>query len=117
MKHFIKRSDYSKAYNVLLNTKETGSKICLDFLINYVLYSIVTNMKVGKDKHAADDAMVCGFNWCPPFGIIEALGGVEQFIDLAKKSFPSEKIDNVSLWDIPAEIEKSKYNYRRFIKA
>lgn len=117
MKTNIRQSNYLKAYNILLNTESVEAEICKELLIKYVLYALTTNASVGKTLHAADDAMVCGFNWCPPLGIIEVMGGTDSFIDLIKNRNEFSDLLGYSLEKFANLIEKSSYDYRRFIKA
>lgn len=117
MKNNIIQSNYIKAYDILLNNESAEAEICKELLINYVLYALITNESVGKTLHAADDAMVCGFNWCPPLGIIEVMGGADRFLELIKDKNKISNLSGYSLEKLENLIDKSCYDYRRFIKA
>lgn len=61
--------------------------------------------------------MVTGFNWCPPLAMIEALGGIENFSGLCNERIPKTWLEPEAQDDLLKRVEKSKYDFRRFIKA
>lgn len=113
----IKEGDYRKAFHILENNYSTEAELCLNSLLKYVLYSLVITEEVGEDIHAADDVMATGFNWCPPLAMVEALGGKVHFEGLCRERIPEEWLSIENQKEIINKIEKSKYDYRRFIKA
>ena len=112
MIQYLKEADYEDAFHVLKTNQSLEARICFDFLIRYVLYSLKATELVGYDVHAADDVMAAGFNWCPPLAMIDAFGGVEEFRKLCKERFVPGETDQ--LLD---RVEPSKYDFRRFIRA
>ena len=117
MKKLIKESNYRLAYDSLINSDEFEARICVEFLITYVLYSMVATEEVGDHPGAADDVMATGFNWCPPYGIIEALGGEKVFEELVKERIDRRIQKSIQVNMLFEKIEYSKYDYRRYIKA
>lgn len=116
MKEYIQESRYLEAYELLKNSTEKEAQICKDFLIDYVLYSLIINKVVGETKYAADDAMACGFNWCPPLGIVEVFGGKDKFLDIAEEYMKKYNITVFTRDDIDKLIVKSQYSYAKFFK-
>ena len=55
--------------------------------------------------------MASGFNWLPPLSLIEVLGGNNEVIKLSKE-YLGENIE-----ELVNDLPKSKYDYRKFIKA
>lgn len=117
MKECIKESRYFEAYQILRNSSEEEAEICLDFLVNYVLYSVVTNETVGESKNSADDVMATGFNWCPPLGIVWILGGKEEFLKIAEK-YLEKKVDcSINLSKVETLLADTEYDCARFFRA
>ena len=61
--------------------------------------------------------MTSGFNWCPPLGIVQALGGKEKFKKIVETRADStilEIAENYQVWDLLTE---SEYDFRKYIKA
>lgn len=100
--------NYTRAFKFLTENHSTEAKICLEFLIKYTVYGIVTTKAIGESIHSADDVMFAGFNWVPPLGVIDAFGGVLAFQELALQILSDDflaKIDlNEILSDIPNQI-------------
>ncbi len=113
----IQEADYDDAFHILKTNKSQEAKICRDFLINYVLYSLRATELVGYDIHAADDAIASGFSWCPPLAMIEAFGGVDEFRALCKANLTPEEIEKIDVDHLLSRVEPSKYDYRRFVRA
>lgn len=102
---------YIEGFNCIKNDKSLESEICLTFLLKYIIYSVEITKEICDDISFCDDAMADGFNWLPPLAMIDILGGVEETCKLCKKYL---KKDCSSLLK---NLPKSKYDYRKFIKA
>lgn len=109
--------DYKEGFNVLINNRSQEAEICCSFLLKYILYSLETARDVGYDIHSADDVMAAGFNWCPPLALIEAIGGVDIFWKLCQERIDKDILKAINFDELLDEVEPSKYDYRRFIKA
>lgn len=75
---------YQDAFRILIENYSAEAELCLQFLLKYVIYSLVATERVGYDIHSADRAMATGFNWCPPLAIADALGTVTDFKQLVE---------------------------------
>ncbi len=114
---YIRIGDYEKAFNILVTNRSTEAELCVELLIKYVLYSLSATEEVGYDIHSADDVMATGFNWCPPLAVVEALGGKERFYELCEERINDTWMEVSRQKSLLSNVEKSKYDYRRFIKA
>lgn len=112
----LHEGDYTGAFDALIADQSAEADICLTFLIKYVLYAMAT-VKVSSpdDLHAADAAMATGFGWVPPLAVVDAFGGKDTFIALAKKRLPAElaALTDDILGGMP---EGSHYDFRAFFK-
>ena len=117
MKKHIKVGDYKKAFEALVNNRAQEAEICLYFLLNYIVYSLVTTEKVAYDIHAADAAMGTGFNWCPPLAMLEAFSEVVDINALIKERLPRNILAMVDIDRLLSEAQKSKYDYRMYFKS
>ncbi|MHB1152803.1 MAG: 3-hydroxyacyl-CoA dehydrogenase family protein [Eubacteriales bacterium] len=109
--------DYSSAFKTLIENRSAEADICLEFLLKYVIYSLVATSIVGYNIHAADDVMAAGFNWCPPLAMIKALSSVADFKTLVKERLDNSIIDVIDIDNLLADIEPSKYDYRLYFKS
>ena len=117
MVSFLQMGDYENAFRVLERNHSVEAELCLCELLRYVLYSLSATEDVGYDIHSADDVMAAGFNWCPPLAMIEALGGKERFKDLCKERIADGWLSIDIQEHLLNRVEKSKYDFRRFVKA
>ncbi len=117
MKKHIKVGNYKKAFAALVNNRSQEAEICLYFLLNYILYSLVTIEKVAYDIQAADAAMATGFNWCPPLAMIEAFSTVSDISALMKERLPRNIWANVDIDRLLSGAESSRYDYRLYFKS
>ena len=61
--------------------------------------------------------LAAGFNWCPPLAMIEALGGKECFAALCRERIEESWLSLGGQEELLDRVEKSKYDFRRFMKA
>ncbi len=113
----LKVGNYSKAFERLVNNTSIEATICIQFLIKYVIYGIVTAKSIGEDIFSVDDVMAAGYNWVPPISVIDAFGGPDLFISLAHKKLSQEFLSKVNVNEILKGIPKSKYDFRPFFRA
>lgn len=117
MKESLRNGDYESALNVLINSETLEAKICLDFLLNYVVYALVATEEVGYDIHSADKVMATGFNWCPPLAMIDAFAKVTDFKTLVKERIDMEHFVNVDIDAVLSKVVGSRYDFRAYFKA
>lgn len=116
MKKHLAEGDYNDALIELVNNHSCEAKICLSFLLKYILYSLQTAKIVGYTVEAADDVMATGFNWCPPLALYQALSSVTN-IKLLIKERLKNSINEVVLDDLLEGIQPSKYDFRPYFKS
>lgn len=119
-KHMIKElkiGNYNEAFQALIENNSKEANICSQFLIKYVIYSIITTKAIGESIHSADDVMATGFGWVPPLAVIDAFGGVLKFIDVAKDKLPVEFLSKIDIVETLKDVPMSTYDYRPFFKA
>lgn len=119
-KHIIKElkvGNYMNAFESLVNNHSLEAIICIQFLIKYVLYGIVTTKSIGENIHSADDVMATGFNWVPPLAVIDAFGGVDTFKKIVIEKMPEDFLSKIDVDEILRDVPKSKYDFRPFFKA
>lgn len=116
MKEAIANGDYYFALKQLINNTSLESRICLYFLVKYIVYSLFASQNLGENLDAADDVMATGFNWCPPLALINALLDIVDVEQLIKVQFPIlwNSIDVKALFN---QLRPSKYDFRKFFKA
>lgn len=112
MNDCIKDGNYFDAVNALVNDKSDEAKICLEFLIDYIVYALNMSEKTSRDITAADDAMAMGFNWCPPLAMLELLSSAVN-VEKKAKAFGIKGTETGVL----SRAKKSKYDYRPFFRA
>lgn len=108
---------YQDAFRILIENYSAEAELCLQFLLKYVIYSLVATERVGYDIHSADHVMATGFNWCPPLAIADALGTVTDFKQLVRDRLDKEIRESIDLEHVLAQVAPSKYDYRPFFKA
>ncbi len=113
----LKMANYEGAMNALKNDGSREAKICLTFLLKYVLYSVVTALEIAETVNDADTAMTTGFNWAPPLGVIEALGGAKEVKALIEENVEKEWLAKLDLNSIFDREFKSNYDFRKFFKS
>lgn len=113
----LKNGNYSKAFKILKFDEAKETKLCLEFLLKYVIYSLFVNQAIGEDINSADVVMATGFNWAPPLAIIDALGGEKEFLEVANNNLDKKYLNNVDLTNLVKGISRSLYDYRPFFKA
>lgn len=110
---FFKQGDYRKGIETIINDTTEESKICMRFLLNYIIYSLEISNDVSKEIMDCDVTMANGFNWIPPCSLIEAFGGKEEVIKLCSM-FLSKSKDYA---EILKNVRTSHFDYRKFLKA
>lgn len=109
----FKIANYGEGISVLLNDKSEEANICRNFLVNYIIYSIVVSKEIAENVTDCDIAMAEGFNWIPPFALIELIG--EDNVKSLAKQYNIEQYEIVE--KVLDEKNKSEYRYEKFLKA
>lgn len=117
MKESIKEGNYIKAFQTLVADKSKEAAICLEFLLNYIVYSLITASQVAHDLNSVDDAMATGFNWCPPIAMLEVFSQVTDVKMLIKELLLKNNSTTVDVDELFANLKKSKYDYRSYFRA
>lgn len=117
MVSLLKIGNYQQAMKSLVANKSLEARICVEFMLKYIIYSVFSARLIGDDLYIADDVMACGYNWIPPLSLIEAFGGVQMIQDLAKERLPENLLNSIGGKNFFKDIPASKYDYRRFFKA
>ncbi len=117
MKESFKVGDYKDAFNELITNRSIEAELCLEFLLKYILYSLVATNLVGYDIHAADHVMAMGFNWCPPLAIADAINTVTDIKKLLRERISKETQEKFDFEKIINSIVPSTYDYRLFFKS
>lgn len=111
MNEKIREGNYKEAIKILAFDKSDEANICLNFLIDYIVYSLNMANSISNSLSAADDAMATGFNWCPPLALYGLLSTV---IDVEERAREFE-INGLET-DVFSRMERSKYDYRPFFR-
>ena len=109
----FKVGDYEEGINVILNDKSKEAKICIELLVDYIIYSIWSSIEVAENTTDCDIAMAEGFNWIPPYCLLELIGK-EKCIKVGLEDL---KIDTKIIEKVFSNDFKSEYQYQRFLKA
>lgn len=113
----LRVGDYSKAFSKFKENQSLEARLCMEFLLKYIIYSLVATQMVGDTIKAADDVMATGFGWIPPLALIKALGGEEEVKRLCTERLDSNFIKKVNIEDILSDVPESDYDYRKYFKA
>lgn len=117
MRKAIYEGDYESALKALIENRSVEAEICLEFLLQYIVYSLYCAREVGSNVHAADDVMATGFNWCPPLAMADAISIVADLSELIHERMEPEVLKKVDIEALLATIEPSKYDYRSYFKS
>jgi len=113
----LKVGNYTSAFERLTNNHSIEATICIQFLIKYVIYGLVTTKSIGENIYSADNVMATGFNWVPPLAVIDAFGGVNSFKKIAIERLPKDFLSKIDIDEILRNVPKSNFDYRPFFKA
>lgn len=114
----VETADYDKALEILLNDESHEAVICKQMLLKYIAYSLKISYKVSTDIASCDDVMATGFSWIPPIALIDLFGGIDKVIELGKRYLEDKYLEVFNNQEIINYLpEKSKYDYRPYLKA
>ena len=113
----IAAEDVQGAIAALKADGSDEAKLCLTFLLKYVLYSVVTSKEVAERVNDGDTAMVSGFGWAPALGFVTLLGGVEATKALMKTHLDAETLAKVNIDEALSGDLNCEYPYAKYFKA
>ena len=107
------KGDYKEGFNIIIENQTEEAEICRKMLVNYIIYSILVSKEVSFNIEDCDIAMAEGFNWIPPFSLLELIGKekLKKIIDNEMEEY-EQFIDIIDKCNI-----SSKYRYEKFLKA
>lgn len=117
IEELISIGEYAKAYKSLLDCTSEEKKIVTKVLIEYILYSIYISKFTAEKIADCDDAMATGFGWCPPIALKDLIDEVGNFEELCVKYIGDEILRKYDLYETIRNLPKSKYDYKKYIKA
>jgi 3-hydroxyacyl-CoA dehydrogenase len=112
-------ADYDRAFGLLKADMSKEAMICKHFLISYITYGISTAQTVALQVTDADIAMSTGFNWVGPVALMQALGGFDEVIKIAKQvDFDNNLVEQLNGMDERSKrIVASPFDYRKYLRA
>lgn len=109
----FKVADYRKGMKIIIKDRSKEAQICRELLVSYIIYSIKISKEVAENITDCDIAMAEGFNWIPPYALLDLIGKHEcKSIAINDLKMSANEIDEILDNDI-----KSNYEYERFLKA
>lgn len=117
IQQLIKNGEYVKAYKKLFESDTEEKQIVVKTLVEYIIYSMYVGRYVADNIEDCDDAMSMGFGWCPPIALKELIDEVADFKKLCEEFIDENIMQKYKLYDIIEQLPKSKYDYRKYIKA
>lgn len=116
MKKHFHNGNYQLAFDRLVNNHSLEAKICLSFLLKYIVYSLFAADEVGYSVESSDDVMATGFNWCPPLAMYQALSLATDVPNLIHERIP-EICEKVDVDYYLSKVQPSKYDFRPYFRS
>lgn len=114
----LRTGDYGPAMKTLVTNQSIEARLCCEFLMKYIVYSLSMAHELGCGNKAADAAMAAGFHWCPPLALMEAFNTVTDFKKLCEERLAGDILRIIEEQGLfKNNIEKSRYDYRKFLLA
>lgn len=117
MKANLKEGKYEDAMKALVKNRSQEAQLCLEMLLNYILYSLVCVQDVSFDISFADDAMATGFNWCPPLAMADALSGITDIETLFEEYIDKDILRITDTQRLLYKAGMSEYDFRPYFKS
>ena len=109
----FKNGNYRDGIKIIIEDNSNEAKICRELLVSYIIYSIKISKEVAEKVTDCDIAMAEGFNWIPPFALIDVMEK-ENCKKIAKENLNLSSKEIEEIFEIN---KKSEYRYERFLKA
>lgn len=113
----LRSGGYKAAFQTLVENQSVEARLCLEFLLKYIVYSLSITKETGCGISDADDVMAQGFHWCPPLAMMEAISTAANFEELCEQRLEKSLIDMFREQQLVKELKKSDYDFRKFIWA
>ena len=113
----LRVGDYESAMKTLVTNQSVEARLCCEFLMKYIIYSLSMAYELGCGNKAADAAMAAGFHWCPPLALMEAFNTVTDFRKLCDERLDKDILQIIEEQKLFENIGKSRYDYRKFLLA
>ena len=114
---FLQVGNYASAFRALVENQSAEARLCCEFLLKYIVYSLSAAKEIGCDMVAADDVMAAGFHWCPPLALVEAISTITDIEKLCEERLEPKIVDKIKKQQLLAGAERSRYDYRKFVLA
>lgn len=108
---------YARAARTIVDDETVEGRLCLSMMLDYIAYSLFAARQVGQSAHDADSAMATGYNWCPPLALYEFLSLAGNVDTLMEERLAPGAYAVVARDALLGDIEKSRYDFRPFLKA
>jgi 3-hydroxyacyl-CoA dehydrogenase len=79
-------ADYRGALRVICEDRSEEAHLCRYFLARYLSYAFSIIGEVVNSRECIDTVMGFGYNWAPPSGIVDLLGGVGPAVKLIESA-------------------------------
>ena len=109
----FKVGNYKEGIQIILKDNSEEAKICVRFLIDYIIYSLRISREVAEKVSDCDIAMAEGFNWVPPFALLELIGK-DNCRNIAMDIYQKDRKVIEKIFNDKIE---TKYSYEKFMKA
>lgn len=111
--------NYDKAFDLLKAASSQEAKLCKHFLVSYITYSIVIAQTVSPAITDADIAMSTGWNWIGPVALMQAMGGYEEVLKMAKDvDFDGNLVKQLTgINDVNKKAVQVPFDYRKSFRA
>lgn len=113
----LRVGDYESAMQTLVTNQSTEARLCCEFLLKYIVYSLSMAQELGCENRAVDAAMAAGFHWCPPLAMTEAFNSVADFRKLCEERLEEDIYQIIAEQKLLENLTKSRYDYRKFLLA
>lgn len=113
----LRNGNYGEAFESLKNNQSEEAKLCMRFILDYIVYALAITDEIGGIPSDADDVMAAGFHWIPPLAFVEALGGRTETRKLSQKYLSEKILNKIGLERLFRQVDQSKYDYRKYLRA
>lgn len=115
----IKEGRYDIAIQNLKEDCSIEAEICKELLVKYIVYSLYISNEVAESALDVEIAMVYGFNWISPIGLMNIMGGFDFIEEYLKANQPlREELDILDICEFKKKYVgiKSREDYRKALR-
>jgi 3-hydroxyacyl-CoA dehydrogenase len=115
----LKIGNYDEAIKLLKADLSKEAMICKHFIVSYISYGISTAQTVSPRVTDVDTAMSAGFNWIGPIAFLQALGGFDEVLKMARQvDYDGNIVKQLSSIDKKRITEDAAaFDFRKFMRA